>query len=70
MDGLSAFSLEAKDATMFADVLAKTASSTNTDISGLGEAFKYSAASANAAGMEVQEAAGFLGLLANNSILY
>ena len=68
MDGMSAFGLEAKEATMFADVLAKTASSTNTDISGLGEAFKYSAAAANAAGMEVQQAAGFLGMLANAGI--
>lgn len=68
MDGMSAFGLEAKEATMFADVLAKTASSTNTDIAGLGEAFKYSAAAANAAGLEVQQAAGFLGMLANAGI--
>lgn len=67
-DGLSAFGLQAKDSARFADVLAKASSSTNTSVSQMGEAFKYSAASANAAGLEVENAAAFIGVLADSGI--
>ncbi len=40
-DGLTAFGLKAKDSGHFADVLAQTSSKANTDVRGLGEAFKY-----------------------------
>ena len=65
---MSAFGLEASKATMFADTLAKASTSTNTDVAGLGEGFKYSAASAHSFGMEVHETAAALGTFANAGI--
>lgn len=67
-DGLSAFGLTAKDATMFGDVLTATALNSNTTIEMLGEAFKYAAPLAGTFGFGVQDTALALGLMANSSI--
>lgn len=67
-DSLTAFGLTAKDSTHFADVLAKTMSSANTDVAGLGEAFKYVAPVAGAFGYSVEDVSTALGLMANAGI--
>ena len=40
-DALTAFGLQAKDSGHFADVLAKASSNSNTNVSMMGETFKY-----------------------------
>ena len=67
-DSLTAFGLTAKDSTHFADVLAKTMSSANTDVAGLGEAFKYVAPVAGAFGYSVEDVSVALGTMANAGI--
>lgn len=62
------FSKEVSNATHFADVLAQTASSANTNVSMLGESFKYVAPVAGAMGYNVEDAAVALGLMANSGI--
>lgn len=62
------FSKEVSNATHFADVLAQTASSANTNVSMLGESFKYVAPVAGAMGYSVEDAAVALGLMANSGI--
>lgn len=67
-DSLTAFGLTAKDSTHFADVLAKTMASSNTDVAGLGEAFKYVAPVAGAFGYSVEDVSVALGTMANAGI--
>ncbi len=67
-DGLSAFGLKAKDSTHFADVLAQTSSKANTDVHGLGEAFKYVAPVAGSFGFSVEDTSIALGLMANSGV--
>lgn len=67
-DSLSAFGLKAKDTNRFVDVLAKTASSSNTDVGKMGESFKYVAPAAGALGYSVEDTAKALGLMANSGI--
>ena len=67
-DNLTAFGLSAKDGAMFADVLAAAATNSNTNVSMMGESFKYAAAPAHALGYSVQDTALALGLMANNGI--
>lgn len=62
------FSKEVSNATHFADVLSQTASSANTNVSMLGESFKYVAPVAGAMGYSVEDAAVALGLMANSGI--
>jgi TP901 family phage tail tape measure protein len=50
------------------DVLVKTTNSANTDLSQLGEAFKYVAPIASAAGLEFEQVNAALGLLGNAGI--
>lgn len=52
---MSGFSMEADEAGHVADVLAKAASSANTDVSQLGEAMKYLAPVANVMGWSMEE---------------
>lgn len=54
---LSGFGMEADQAGHMANVLAKAASSANTDVSQLGEAMVYLAPSANALGWKIEESA-------------
>lgn len=67
-NALTAFGLKAKDSAEFADVLAVASSATNTDVAGLGEAFKYIAPVAGAMGYSIQDASLALGLMSNNAV--
>ncbi|GAB3061836.1 phage tail tape measure protein [Salinicoccus sesuvii] len=67
-DSLSAFGLEAKDSSYFADVLAQTSANANTDVTGLGDAFKYVAPVAGAMGYTVEDTAKAIGLMSDSGI--
>lgn len=67
-DALTAFGLQAKDSGHFADVLAKASSSANTNVSMLGESFKYVAPLAGTLGYSVEDMSVVLGLMANASV--
>ena len=67
-DALTAFGLQAKDSGHFADVLAKASSSANTNVSMLGESFKYVAPVAGSLGYSAEDTAVALGLMANAGI--
>ena len=62
------FSKEVANATHFADVLAQASSNSNTNVSMLGESFKYAAPVAGALGYSVEDTAIALGLMANSGI--
>ena len=65
---ISSFNLEAKDAVGVTDVLSTVASSSNSNVSDLGEAFKAVAPTASALGFSVEDTAMVLGLMANQAI--
>ena len=67
-DAITAFGLKASDSTHFADVLAKASSSANTNVSMLGESFKYVAPLAGAMHYSVEDVSVALGLMANASV--
>lgn len=67
-DALTAFGLSAKDSGQFADVLAAASSNANTNVSTMGETFKYAAPVAGALGYSVQDTAVAIGLMANAGI--
>lgn len=67
-NALTAFGMTAKDTAEFADVLAVASSATNTNVSDLGEAFKYIAPVAGAMGYSIQDASVALGLMSNNAV--
>lgn len=67
-DALTAFGLKASDSGHFADVLAKASSNANTNVSMLGESFKYVAPVAGALGYSAEDTAIALGLMANSGI--
>ncbi len=67
-DALTAFGMKATDSSHFADVLAKASSSANTNVSMLGESFKYVAPLAGAMGYSAEDVSVALGLMANASI--
>jgi TP901 family phage tail tape measure protein len=67
-DALTAFGLSAADSGHFADVLAKASSSANTNVSMMGETFKYVAPVAGALGYSVEDCSVAIGLMANSSI--
>lgn len=67
-DALTAFGLQAKDSTHFADVLAQASSNANTNVSMLGESFKYVAPVAGAMKYSVEDVSLALGLMANASV--
>lgn len=67
-DALTAFGLGAGDSGHFADVLASAASNANTNVSLLGESFKYAAPVAGALGYSAEDTAIALGLMANAGI--
>ena len=56
------------DSGHFADVLAAAASNANTNVSLLGESFKYAAPVAGALGYSAEDTAIALGLMANAGI--
>lgn len=67
-DALTAFGLQASDAGHFADVLAQASSNANTNVSMLGESFKYVAPVAGAMKYNVEDVSLALGLMANASV--
>lgn len=67
-DAITAFGLEASDSERFVDVLAAMSNSANTNVSMLGESFKYVAPVAGALGYSVEDTSVALGLMANSGI--
>ena len=67
-DSLSAFGLTAKDTAHFSDVLAAAATSSNTNVSIMGETFKMSASVAGALGYSIEDVAVAMGLMANSGV--
>lgn len=67
-DSISAFGDEAKDASRYADVMAAASSNANTDVAGLGEAFKMVAPVAGALGYSLEDTSVALGLMANAGV--
>lgn len=67
-DALTAFGLSAQDSGHFADVLAAASSNANTNVSMMGETFKYCAPIAGSLGFSVEDTAEAIGLMANAGI--
>lgn len=67
-DALTAFGLSAADSGHFADVLAAASSNANTNVSMMGETFKYVAPVAGAMKYSVEDTAEVIGLMANSGI--
>jgi len=65
---MTAFGLKADQAGHFADVLAMASSKSNTNVSLLGESFKYAAPLAGAMGYSVEDVGTALGIMANAGI--
>lgn len=65
---LRGFGLEAADAAHVADVLAANANKTNSSVADTGEAMKYVAPLARAAGLSIEETAAAIGIMANAGI--
>ena len=67
-DALTAFGQTAADSGHFADVLAAASSNANTNVSMMGETFKYCAPVAGALGFSVEDTAEAIGLMGNAGI--
>ena len=67
-DALTAFGLSVQDSGHFADILAAASSNANTNVSMLGESFKYVAPVAGSLGMSAEDTSVALGLMANSGI--
>lgn len=67
-DALTAFGMTAKDSSRFADVLAVASSNANTNVSMMGETFKYVGAASGALGYSIEDVALGIGLMANAGI--
>lgn len=67
-DALTAFGLQASDSSHFADVLAAASSNANTNVSMMGETFKYVAPIAGSLNYSIEDTAEAIGLLANAGI--
>jgi len=67
-DALTAFGLTAADSAHFADILAAASSNANTNVSMMGETFKYCAPIAGALGFSAEDTAEAIGLMANAGI--
>ncbi len=67
-DSLTAFGLKAEDSGHFADVLAAASANANTNVSMMGETFKYCAPVAGALGFSVEDTAEAIGLMGNADI--
>ncbi|MDO4305983.1 MAG: phage tail tape measure protein [Eubacteriales bacterium] len=67
-DALTAFGLKANSAGHFADVMAQASANANTNVSMLGESFKYVAPIAGAMNYTIEDTSLALGLMANSSI--
>jgi len=67
-DALTAFGMQAEESGHFADVMAAASSNANTNVSMMGESFKYAAPVAGALGYSVEDTSLALGLMANSGI--
>lgn len=67
-DGLTAFGLSASDSSRMADVMAAASSNANTNVSLLGESYKYCASTAGAMGFSLEDITESLGLMANAGV--
>lgn len=67
-DALTAFGLSAQESGRFADILAAAATNANTNVSMMGESFKYVAPVAGSLGYSAEDVAVALGLMANSGI--
>lgn len=67
-DAMTAFNLEASRSAEFADVLAQASARSNTDVTMMGQTFKYVAPVAGALGFSIQDTATAIGLMANAGI--
>lgn len=67
-DALTAFGLSSGKSGHFADVLAAASSNANTNVSMMGETFKYAAPIAGSLGYSVEDTAVAIGLMANSGI--
>lgn len=67
-DALTAFGLTAADSAHFADILAAASSNANTNVSMMGETFKYCAPIAGSLGFSAEDTAEAIGLMANSGI--
>ena len=67
-DALTAFGLTAADTARFSDVLAAASSNANTNVSMMGETFKYAAPIAGSLGYSIEDTAEAIGLMANSGI--
>lgn len=65
---LRGFGLDASQAAHVADVLAKNAADTNAAVADTGEAMKYVAPAAKAAGLSLEEVTAAIGVMANSGI--
>ena len=67
-DGLTAFGLKAEESGRMADVMAAASSNANTNVSLLGESYKYCASTAGAMGFSLEDVTESLGLMANAGV--
>lgn len=67
-DALTGFGLTAADSGHFADILAQASSNANTNVSMMGETFKYVAPVAGALGYSAEDVSVAIGLMANSGI--
>ena len=67
-DAMTAFGMQAEESIYFSDVLAQTAASANTNVSMMGETFKYVAPLAGAMGYSIEDMSVAIGLMANSGI--
>ena len=67
-DAMTSFKLSASDATMFSDVLAAAATSSNTNVGRMGYTFQYVAPLAGALGYSIQDTALAIGAMADAGI--
>lgn len=67
-DALTAMGYAAKDSGHLADVMAATAANANTNVSMMGETFKYAAPVAGTLGYSMEDLAAAIGLMANSGI--
>lgn len=67
-DALTAFGMKASESGRFSDVLAAAASNANTNVSMMGETFKYAGTMAGALGYTIEDVALMTGLMANTGL--
>src|SRR5690625_5107007 len=67
-NSMNQFGMDASEADRVADVFAYTAANAGTDVTQLGDAMQYAGANAAAAGMSIEEASAFIGVLGDAGI--